>query len=55
MATESTNKEMRVEGFAHLRELRDFVNAKRIEKDDILSIEKDKDGINYMLVYFVEE
>jgi len=55
MAKGSTNKKMLVEGFAHLRELRDFVNEKHIEKEDILSIEKDKDGINYMLVYFVEE
>lgn len=55
MAKESTNKKMLVEGFAHLRDLRDFVNANHIKKEDILSIDKDKDGINYMLVYFVEE
>ena len=54
MADKAKNKRMLVEWKEKMRDITDFVNEKRIQKDDILSICESKDG-GFILTYFVDE
>lgn len=54
MAKIDGNKRMLVEWKEKMRDITDFVNAKGIQKDDILSIVESKDG-GFILTYFENE